>query len=83
MLQDLSPPFASYIRNCNFKFINLHDHLKFEKCKIVKENAPNKATKHGAWGNNLYMLNDFKEDDKIIFEAQVNIPNNENWVIHS
>jgi len=48
MLQDLSPPFASYIRNCNFKFINLHDHLKFEKCKIVKENAPNKATKHGA-----------------------------------
>jgi len=47
----------------------------------VKENAPNKSTKLGAGLNNLCMLNDFKEGDKIVFEAEVNIPNNEIRVI--
>jgi len=43
----------------------------------VKENASNKSTKFGPGLKNLCMLNDFKEDDKIVFEAAVNIPNNE------
>jgi len=42
----------------------------------VKENAPNKLTKLGAGSKNLCILNDFKEGDKIDFEAD-NIPNNE------
>ena len=28
------------------------------------------------------MLNNFKECDKIVFEREVNIQNNEIWVIH-
>jgi len=43
----------------------------------VKENATNKSTKLRARWNNLCMLDDFKEDNKIVFEADVNIPNNE------
>ena len=42
----------------------------------MKENAPNKLTKLGAGSKNLCILNDFKEGDKIDFEAD-NIPNNE------
>jgi len=44
-LQDLHPPFATYIQSWNLKFINLHEHLKIEKHKIVKENGTNKSTK--------------------------------------
>jgi len=38
--------------------------------RIVKENAQNKSTKVGT-GKILFMLNDFKEGDKIIFEASL------------
>ena len=47
----------------------------------MKENALKKSTKLEAGLKNLYMLNDFKEGDKIVFEADVNIPNNEIRVI--
>ena len=47
----------------------------------MKENVPNKSTKFGVGWKNLCMFNDFKEDNKIIFEAEVVIPNNEILVI--
>jgi len=42
--------------------------------KKVKDNASNKSTKLGVKWNN-FMLNNFKEDNKIVFEAEVNITN--------
>jgi len=35
-----------------------------------------KSTKFEAGWNNFCRLNDFKESDKIVFEAEVNMPNN-------
>ena len=46
---------------------------------MVKENASNKSTK---LRKNFCMLNDFKEDYKIVFEIEVNIQNNKIRVIH-
>ena len=67
-----------------FTFIYIYIYLIIQIIflyKIVKENATNKSTKLRARWNNLCMLDDFKEDNKIVFEADVNIPNNEIWVI--
>jgi len=45
--------------------------------KKVKKNASNKSTKLGVGWNN-FMLNDFEEDNNsMVFEPEVNIPNNE------
>ena len=51
--------------------------------KSEKKNASNKSTKLGAGWNN-FMLNDFEEDNSMVFEPEVNIPNNEiglGWVL--
>ena len=43
--------------------------------KKVKKNASNKSTKLGVGWNN-FMLNDFEEDNNsMVFEPEVNIPN--------
>jgi len=46
---------------------------------IVKENTSNKSIKLEEW-KNFCMWND--KDNKIVFEWEINIPNNEIWVIN-
>jgi len=63
-----------------FSYLNLYiyiyifNYINYIFIQNSEENSPNKSTKLGARWKNLFMLNDFKEKDKIVFEIEVNIP---------
>jgi len=61
-----------------FIFIYIYNYINY----IFIQNS-NESTKLRAGWKNFYMLNDFKESDKIDFETEVNIENNEIWVIRN
>jgi len=65
-----------------FSYLHLHLFIYNYINYIFIQNS-NKSTKLIAGLNNFCMLNDFKESDKIDFETEDNIQNNEIWVIQN
>jgi len=78
--------FISYILIFDLYFLffysHLHLHIYIYIIIFLYKIALNKLTKLRVGWKNLYMLNDLKECDKIIFEVGVNIPNYYIRVIH-
>ena len=59
-----------------YLYIYIFNYINYIFIQNNEETVSNKSTKLGVGWNNLCMLNDFKEDDKIdkiIFEADVNL----------
>ena len=74
--------FVIFLFTFTFSNLYIYNYINYIFIQNSEKKVKNKSKVFGAEWKNLGMLNDFKEDDKIVFEREVNIQSYEIRVIH-